>query len=672
MRAMQHADFGISMAAANGAAIRCSLGAMVLACGMTAVASPAVAGAQIAAPPARPQAGAAAIAAQRALPTLSVHDLTPGDSAPADAAPAAAPTLTHTAEDIPAARPAPPPKAGRAGAGRPMPRPQILQALYPDAGPALFLSPAAEAPQTPRAPALGAGARQALTLATRALNAELAGDSAADELRRAAEQMSRTRQRQIVASVAESIENDEGLGLKSLEYTFTPHPHAAPDWSVVGIRPLDGGAARDRATFVQFGAARTPASGTTWNAGLVHRQILPGGTWMAGGNLFYDYAPRYGHRRAGMGIDIMSEGFRLSANRYLARTDWRPGRPRYEERALSGQDIEVAGRLPGAPALQLTGRAWHFTTEEGPDLHGDEFGMEFRPSGLMTLKISSRSNGDMQRETVATLQLSYQLGVPLARQTAVPGIAPRVLADRLYEKVHRENEIRIEERLIDIIAPAGYTLAFEAGEIVEDNMRAVSLVLAAAEVGAHYSFEIVNTAAPLHRIIGAGQVVAAQQRLPAIDVSTLADGPLEARIVLTDRAGNAGLPAVARINKTTPAPAGVALAAKAPAVNMANQADFGFDLEAGSAWTAFTYRVRQEDGSLVGASGSGKVVDGIVSVDSIDLATLPDGVLSFEIELAGSANAATNALLTFKVVKDVVAPKVTSIEPPEVSGNAGA
>lgn len=564
------------------------------------------------------------------------------------------------------------PTAPEAAATSAEPRSEILRALYPSAGPALFFGAVAEAPSVPARPRLSPAAREAISLATRALNAELAGKSAEDMLQSRAEKLSTREQNRLVKAAAQAVEDHPGLGLKSLDYTFTPRPQDAPDWSVQAIRPLDGGTGTRNATFLQLGAARSAATGMTWNAGLVHREILPGGTWMLGGNLFYDYASRYGHRRAGFGFDAMTAGFRLSANRYVARTGWRPGRPAYEERALSGQDVEIAGRLPGLRQVQISGKAWHFHTEEGPDQHGDEIALEYRPSGVMTLRVSSRDKGDATRETVASMQLTYRLGVPLADQSALPAPGRGALADRLYEKVHRENAMRVEERLIDIIAPAGYAIAFAEPQIDAANVDAVTLVLSAAEVGTRYAFEVFNTAAPQSRLVGAGQVVEDTMRLPPLDLRTLADGEIEVRIVLTDRAGNTGIAAVARGQKETPAPAGATLTADAPAVNMANQAAFSFEIDTSPAWTRFAYRVRQEDGTVTAATGTGRIENGVLRVDDIDLAGLPDGTLSVEVELAGDGPAGTNALLTFKVVKDVVAPRVTAIEPLEVARNVGA
>lgn len=638
--------------------------------------------------PFAPMAMHAAVKDFRALPAVGMQALfadpaaDEAAAADADAADAAAEAAARSAalalpsEPAAAQRPRIPP-AQRTGQGAapeaedlaPEPRPAILQALYPAAGPAPTPA-AAPAPSLPR-PAPSQATKQAVTAATRLLNAELKGGSASEEAERMAAEFSVREQRRLFDSVLTTLESDQRLGLRSLEYSVTPRAGGAPDLSLTAIRPL-GPKSDDRsASFAQFSLTRAQGSGTTYNAGIAHRRILDGGIWMVGGNLFYDYAPRYGHRRLSVGFDAMTEHFTLSANRYVPQTGWRPGRPGYEERVLAGQDIEIAGTLPGAPALRLTGKAWHWTTQEGADLHGDELGIEYRPSGLMTLRLATRASNTAARQTVATMQVSYQLGVPLAQQLEMTDAPAGRLSDRLYEKVRRENAIRTEERLIDVIAPSGYAIAF-GGPLDDASAAAATLMLTGAEVGTRYRLAIFNPTNPALKLRSEGRVDAPTMQLGGLDLSTLADGRIEAQLDLTDRAGNTGTLASTVTNKATARPAGATLLAEDQAVNIANQAAFSFEVETGTTWKTFQYQVISATDPQQVITGRGTIdAEGVLCVDDIDLKALPDGTLTIAVTLAGEV-ANTNALLTFRVVKDSVAPKVTMIELPEVPGNAGA
>lgn len=554
-------------------------------------------------------------------------------------------------------------------------RPEILHALHPASGAATpRLATADVARDLPPLPPPGVVAREIATAAVTALNAELAGGSASAAIEHMAEawlaDTSRREQTRLFTSMMDALDPERLFGLHSLAYRFSPRPGSAPDMSFMAIRPLGDVNDATQATFAQVSLNREEASGTTWNAGLAHRRILPGGVWMAGVNMFFDHAPRYGHHRVSLGIDAMTDRFSLSANRYMPLTDWRPSQPGYEQRALSGHDIELAGTLPGAPALRLTGKAWHWRTEEGADLRGDEFGLEYRPSGAMTLRVATHAGNDSPRQTVATLQLTYTLGVPLRRQLArTPTGTVPALASRLYENVRRENAIRTEERLIDVFPPDRYAIHFEAASLDDTNVTDVAIMLQDAEIGASYTLEIRNPTRPAVVVHRAGGVGAAQLRIGGLDLSVLADGPIEARLTLTDRAGNTGPVAVADIDKQTSAPVGAVLSTPEQAVNLANASTFSFELDTGPAWQTFSFVIRREGGSGSVVTGQGQVHNGILAVDPIDLNALPDGMLAVDITLA-SAGGGGNAMLTFGLLKDVVVPTVIALDVFEETGDA--
>lgn len=507
--------------------------------------------------------------------------------------------------------------------------------------------------------------RQITSAVVSVINSTIAGEDVGQSVAHLAEgwasDLSMKEQNRLFLAMMNILQPERLLGLHSLSYSFSPKPWDAPEMTALAIRPLGDRRSQTRASFAQFSLNRQEDTGLTLNAGLAHRRILPGGVWMAGMNVFYDHALRYDHRRISVGLDAMTDSFSFAANRYIPLTGWRPSRPGYEQRALAGYDVDLSGSLPGLPSLRLTGKAWRWQTEDSGDQRGDEFGIEFRPTGALTLRLGSRSHADAARQTVASLQLTYVLGASPRRQLTQPPVAAVPLSERLYEQVRRDNGIRVEERLIDIIAPSGHTVAFAAAALDDGNIGDVVVLLSGAEVGVTYALELRNPAQPNDLVRVTGLVTAAQMQLDGLDLSVLADGQIEARLRLTDRAGNTGPDALAVVEKQTTAPAGSTMAAAAEAVNLASQTAFWFELDTGGSWQTFRYEIRGGGDPAQSVRGEGRVVDGVLTSDDIDLSQFADGILVFEIALSDPA-AAANASLTFELLKDVVVPTITTVD----------
>ena len=100
--------------------------------------------------------------------------------------------------------------------------------------------------------------------------------------------------------------------------------------------------------FSQFSAQRKDDR-TIGNIGVGVRQNI--GSWLLGGNLFYDYDFTRGHRRLGLGSEAWTDYLKFSGNYYHPLSDWKDSKDFdfYEERPARGWDVRAEGWLPAWP-----------------------------------------------------------------------------------------------------------------------------------------------------------------------------------------------------------------------------------------------------------------------------------------------------------------------------------
>jgi hypothetical protein len=124
--------------------------------------------------------------------------------------------------------------------------------------------------------------------------------------------------------------------------------------------------------FVQNGLTRwTDAHGVRRNDlrhGIVHRFL--GSGWARGGAFgvwaFVQQNLERGHQRLVTGLDYTGRWGTATLNYYQPSTDWRPGRPGYEERALEGMELGL--QFAATDTIGLTAAAGRW--EAGDDTSG--------------------------------------------------------------------------------------------------------------------------------------------------------------------------------------------------------------------------------------------------------------------------------------------------------------
>jgi len=126
-----------------------------------------------------------------------------------------------------------------------------------------------------------------------------------------------------------------------------------------------------------------------------------------------------------------------------------------------------------------------------------------------------------------------------------------VRADQAADAAANGNTASAELKLIyDSIAPVAYAIMFKEEKINLANQTNISLEVTGAETGSSYYYTISSTAGGTP-VSGTGTAASADFDMPALDVSSLADGTLTITFYQQDAAGNKGLNVTAQVQKLT-------------------------------------------------------------------------------------------------------------------------
>ena len=133
--------------------------------------------------------------------------------------------------------------------------------------------------------------------------------------------------------------------------------------------------------------------------------------------------------------------------------------------------------------------------------------------------------------------------------------------------------------------------------------------------------------------------------MTGIDVSSLHDGTLTFTVTLTDAAGNVGAPAAATATLDRIAPIGYLIAADQPAYDATTATSAGFTFTNAEVGATYSYTVTSSGGGTP-VTDTGTVTSATQDVTNINVASLPDGTLTFSVtltDLAGNVGLAATA-----------------------------
>jgi hypothetical protein len=97
-----------------------------------------------------------------------------------------------------------------------------------------------------------------------------------------------------------------------------------------------------------------------------------------------------------------------------------------------------------------------------------------------------------------------------------------------------------DNKIKDVVAPAGYSVVINQSPITGANQAAVSFTFGAAVVGTTYNYSIDDANGGTAAVTGSGTVISATETISGINVTTLDDGTLTLTVTLADAAGNIG------------------------------------------------------------------------------------------------------------------------------------
>ncbi len=192
----------------------------------------------------------------------------------------------------------------------------------------------------------------------------------------------------------------------------------------------------------------------TINLGTAYRYLTPDETMLYGANIFFDHQWPYHHSRVSIGVDAQSEDVRLAANYYVPITGFKNSRVdaggnQQEETALEGYDVEIGYDVPQVKDLSIYARGYQFFRDEigQDDLLGLELSAEYQ------LTESFRLRGAFIEENGGRdgLEVALQYSIPLydmdEPNLALAEMKKSSMRGKIFDKVRRENRIRVGERL---------------------------------------------------------------------------------------------------------------------------------------------------------------------------------------------------------------------------------
>jgi len=236
--------------------------------------------------------------------------------------------------------------------------------------------------------------------------------------------------------------------MAQLETSFSASESGDPTYSLLGVVPVWESSDLAHTTFVQ-GTILSEDQRTTMNLGGAYRYLSADHQHLYGVNAFYDQEFRYDHRRMSFGADYQNSLLGLQANRYIALSDWRSGsKTGFEERALSGYDAQISGKLPWVAGLEAFYKRLIWQRKTDKDIQGEQVGLEYTPVPAITLRAGHEKDDERGSGFMAGVQLNTTLGGqegvdPLAWTESEDFLD---VAQNRYQKVRRENSIRTEAR----------------------------------------------------------------------------------------------------------------------------------------------------------------------------------------------------------------------------------
>lgn len=234
------------------------------------------------------------------------------------------------------------------------------------------------------------------------------------------------------------VESEKGVTIVNLDW-FSNDRDAG---EIVIVRPLFE-ESEYSATFWQ-GSLFFDESQTTGNIGAGKRWLTENEHWLYGFNIFYDHEFRVGHRRIGLGGELLSGPIEFRANSYHPLTG-NLSNGTGEEVALDGWDAKVSIAIP-----YTTGLKANYLKESWNDRKGG-IGADFETlslSGQITPRVSieAGTSSNAVGGNDEFIKLSYNLTGQNAQLSATEQAWNWTsMRPYFYKQVQRQNRIKVSK-----------------------------------------------------------------------------------------------------------------------------------------------------------------------------------------------------------------------------------
>ncbi len=244
-------------------------------------------------------------------------------------------------------------------------------------------------------------------------------------------------------SAVESWARDNLTSLRLIEIETRSRADSKPTFRAITLFELTGNQYNKILSQISYS---TFNDRETLNTGLVYRTLNNDMTRMYGINIFYDHEFNTGHARTGLGFEMKSSAYDVNINLYEAMTERHhvQGAP---EVAAGGYDAEIGALLPYLPWAKLYYKKYQWNNETQNIRHGETISLYMEPTSRLSFEAGMQDDSSTNSHN-AFFKLNYI--VCCNERKSGPGIFSvsssaysygRLNADRMYEKVRRENNI---------------------------------------------------------------------------------------------------------------------------------------------------------------------------------------------------------------------------------------
>ena len=270
----------------------------------------------------------------------------------------------------------------------------------------------------------------------------------------------------LLATGLHTLENGaDEPGLKSLDLSFNPATYDAEQALTADLLLSLYG--HGRSTLFSQGGVQVQDGQSAFNVGLGYRWALAE-QWLLGGNVFYDHLSDTGTDRYSLGLEVKGLWLDLYGNIYRGLN----GGGSAEARA-DGWDVELAGRVPQLPWIEVLGRYYFWEDIHGNrnGLTGLEYGLRLQASSFAGLELRYDTPESGLAEFGLEANLQYYFGVPLATQLKFQEDTGAASLVRRFEKVRRQAQLSTGARTGDtfsgmVYVGAGMTRGQPLGRVV--------------------------------------------------------------------------------------------------------------------------------------------------------------------------------------------------------------